>query len=90
MKFFVVAKHWLGIILVGLLFIIAFSITRVHPEPVHLGWQTPWATQGQLVMGLKHTNIPELVGIGLDFFGFAHQHLPQWPTPAAACVKQLP
>lgn len=44
----------------------------VKAEPIRLGWQVPWATQGQLVMGLKYTNIPELVGIELDFAGFSY------------------
>jgi ABC-type nitrate/sulfonate/bicarbonate transport system substrate-binding protein len=41
-------------------------------ERVRLGWQTPWATQGQLVMALKHSNIPELAGSDLDYLGFAY------------------
>jgi ABC-type nitrate/sulfonate/bicarbonate transport system substrate-binding protein len=40
--------------------------------PIRLGWQTPWATQGQLVMGLKHTNIPALTGIRLQPIGFSY------------------
>lgn len=41
-------------------------------KPIRLGWQVPWATQGQIVMGLKYTNIPKLVGIELDFAGFSY------------------
>jgi ABC-type nitrate/sulfonate/bicarbonate transport system substrate-binding protein len=44
----------------------------VYGEPIRLGWQTPWATQGQLVMGLKHTNIPELVDVDIEFVGFSY------------------
>ena len=41
-------------------------------QPVRLGWQIPWATQGQLVMGLKYTNIPQLTGINLAYTGFSY------------------
>ena len=41
-------------------------------QAIRLGWQVPWATQGQLVMGLKHTNIPELTGIELEYVGFTY------------------
>ncbi len=41
-------------------------------DTLRLGWQVPWATQGQLVMGLKHTNIPEMVGLNIDYVGFAY------------------
>ncbi len=41
-------------------------------KPIRLGWHVPWATQGQLVMGLKYTNIPKLVAIELDFIGFSY------------------
>jgi hypothetical protein len=39
---------------------------------IRLGWQVPWATQGQLVMGLKHTNIASLLGLELTYVGFAY------------------
>jgi ABC-type nitrate/sulfonate/bicarbonate transport system substrate-binding protein len=42
------------------------------PVPIRLGWQIPWATQGQLVMGLAHTNIPELTGIRIRPIGFSY------------------
>lgn len=40
--------------------------------PIRLGWQLPWATQGQLVMGLQHTNIPELNSLDINYVGFAY------------------
>lgn len=40
--------------------------------PIRLGWQVPWATQGQLVMGLEHTNIPALTGIEIQPVGFTY------------------
>ena len=54
-------------------------------EPIRLGWQTPWATQGQLVMGLKHTNIPELVDVELEFVGFSYGA----PLNQAALARQV-
>jgi ABC-type nitrate/sulfonate/bicarbonate transport system substrate-binding protein len=39
---------------------------------LRLGWQIPWATQGQLVMALKHSNIPELTELNLEYPGFAY------------------
>lgn len=40
--------------------------------PIRLGWQIPWATQGQLVMGLTHTNIPALTGVEIQPVGFSY------------------
>ena len=40
-------------------------------DTLRLGWQTPWATQGQLVAVMQRTNIPELVGLDLRYVGFA-------------------
>lgn len=53
------------------------ALSALHPstvraEPIRLGWQVPWATQGQLVMGLKNTNIPKLVGIDITYSGFTY------------------
>ncbi|MDB4304197.1 ABC transporter substrate-binding protein [Desulfosarcina sp.] len=39
---------------------------------IRLGWQVPWATQGQLVMGLQHTNIPQLNNLNINYVGFAY------------------
>jgi ABC-type nitrate/sulfonate/bicarbonate transport system substrate-binding protein len=50
----------------------AWHSTSASAEPIRLGWQIPWATQGQLVMGLKHTNIPKLAGIDLAYPGFTY------------------
>lgn len=40
--------------------------------PVRIGWQTSWATQGQMAMVLKKTNILELNGLRGDFKGFTY------------------
>jgi len=36
---------------------------------VRIGWQVPWATQGQLVQILKHTDILERNGLSAEFIG---------------------
>lgn len=38
--------------------------------PIRIGWQTPWATQGQVVQVLKHTNALALHGVQGQFKGF--------------------
>lgn len=39
---------------------------------LRLGWQVTWATQGQIVMGLKRTNVQELTGQKIAFAPFAY------------------
>lgn len=60
--------------LLSVLFLLAGATSQAFAEspPIRLGWQVPWATQGQLVMALKHTNIPEIAGVELDYAGFSY------------------
>jgi len=37
---------------------------------IKIGWQVPWATEGQLVQSLKHTDILKNNGLAADFKGF--------------------
>lgn len=57
-------------------FLLGFVFAAPHaaaaPETLRLGWQTPWATQGQLVSVLQRTNIPDLVGLDLQYTGFSY------------------
>jgi ABC-type nitrate/sulfonate/bicarbonate transport system substrate-binding protein len=39
---------------------------------IRIGWQIPWATQGQLTQILKHTDILEKNGLQGDFKGFSY------------------
>ena len=48
------------------------AIAAAEPVPVRIGWQTSWATQGQMAMVLKKTNILELNGLRGDFRGFTY------------------
>lgn len=41
-------------------------------EALRIGWQVPWATEGQIVMALKHTNISQVVGSSWNFVGFTY------------------
>lgn len=42
------------------------------PLPIVIGWQIPWATEGQLVQALKHTDILKNNGLKGDFKGFSY------------------
>jgi ABC-type nitrate/sulfonate/bicarbonate transport system substrate-binding protein len=56
-------------------FIILLIVLAALPAaaaPIRLGWQVPWATQGQLVMGITRTNIPALTGIQIEPVGFSY------------------
>lgn len=46
--------------------------TAPAAEPLRIGWQTPWATQGQLVAVLQKTNIAQLVDLDLSYVGFPY------------------
>jgi ABC-type nitrate/sulfonate/bicarbonate transport system substrate-binding protein len=37
---------------------------------IRIGWQVPWATQGQVVQVLKHTDVLDLNGLKAEFKGF--------------------
>jgi ABC-type nitrate/sulfonate/bicarbonate transport system substrate-binding protein len=41
-------------------------------DRIRIGWQVPWATQGQVVQVLKHTNLLALNGLAGDFKGFSY------------------
>jgi sulfonate transport system substrate-binding protein len=53
------------------LLILLFSNTLWAAEPVkvRIGWQVPWALQGQLVQVLKHTDILKKNGLEAEFVG---------------------
>lgn len=61
----------ISLLLALLIMAISFQ-TQAEKKSIRLGWQVPWATQGQLVMGLKNTNLPELNGIKIEFIGFSY------------------
>jgi len=61
---------WLGLTSLG--WVVTGPAAADQNSQIRLGWQIPWATQGQLVMGLKYTNITNLVGLSVDYIGFAY------------------
>ena len=41
-------------------------------QSIRVGWQTQWAVQGQIVMGLTETTIPDRLGLNIVPVGFAY------------------
>lgn len=58
------------LVLVGLAALLSCGGASPQPGMVRVGWQTPWATQGQVVQVLKHTNALELHGLKAEYKGF--------------------
>ncbi|MDJ0631450.1 MAG: hypothetical protein QNJ44_24575 [Rhodobacter sp.] len=55
------------------LFLFASTMqTQAEERKVRVGWQIPWATQGQIVQALKHTNILNEVNLTAEFVGFSY------------------
>jgi ABC-type nitrate/sulfonate/bicarbonate transport system substrate-binding protein len=68
-----VASGWIIVVLLSMWLPSPSSTwAQQAAEPIRLGWQTTWATQGQVVMALRYTDISELAGIRLNFAGFAY------------------
>lgn len=52
-----------------LLFLFSNALWATEPIKVRIGWQVPWALQGQLVQILKHTDILKKNGLEAEFVG---------------------
>ncbi len=52
-----------------LLIPVLFASMVATAKPIRVGWQIPWAVQGQLVQILKHTEILKSEGIEVEFIG---------------------
>ncbi len=69
---------FVGIIVLGSIFSILLKERESTDSAVknltqiRIGWQTPWATQGQLTQVLKHTDILKNNHIVGDFKGFSY------------------
>jgi ABC-type nitrate/sulfonate/bicarbonate transport system substrate-binding protein len=59
-------------VLLKCFFMVLMIASTAAAAPIRLGWQVPWATQGQLVMGLTRTNIPALTGVEIEPVGFSY------------------
>lgn len=68
-----------------LVVLVGTSTAVTASDTLRLGWQIPWATQGQLVMGLKHTNIPEMLDLNIEYIGFTYGG----PLNRAALAKEV-
>lgn len=74
-------KLFAGVLLIGIVLALLVLITptfikKVLPEKVEIsniriGWQIPWATEGQLTEVLKNTNVLQKNGLKGDFKGFS-------------------
>jgi len=53
-------------------FCLGCNSERAATGNVRVGWQIPWATQGQVVQVLKHTTVLELNGLQAEFKGFSY------------------
>jgi ABC-type nitrate/sulfonate/bicarbonate transport system substrate-binding protein len=74
------------LLVLGSIFLI-FNSKQENEEltTLRMGWQTPWATQGQLTQILKHTSILEDNGLQGDFKGFSSGA----PLNEAALAKEV-
>jgi len=50
----------------------AAPVRAGDPVPIRIGWQTSWATQGQMAAILKNSNLLELNGLKGEFKGFPY------------------
>lgn len=48
---------------------LATNIHAAGPTKIRIGWQIPWATQGQIIQIWKHTDILKKNGIEAEFIG---------------------
>ena len=48
------------------------AVPAASAQPARVGWQVPWATEGQVVSAIKHTNIRQLVGLDMTFVDFTY------------------
>jgi len=48
------------------------DVNQKNGTPLRIGWQTGWATQGQLAQVLQHTDILDRHGLNADFKGFSY------------------
>jgi ABC-type nitrate/sulfonate/bicarbonate transport system substrate-binding protein len=63
------------LVLVGGFWLIATQeepLLHKNAQIIRLGWQVPWATQGQLVQVMKHTDILNKNDLNVQFTGFDH------------------
>lgn len=75
-KSFLLLLIFVAVLAVALAAYVYFVKLKPNSEPtaepltkIRIGWQIPWATQGQLVQILKHTDILKNNGLAAEFIG---------------------
>lgn len=81
----IVAVIFIFIVLGGLYLILNSKQENSDLTSIRIGWQIPWATQGQLTQILKHTDILKDNGLQGDFKGFSYGG----PLNEAALAKEV-
>ncbi len=60
------------IVVIVILGVLLYPKSLSSDSTIRIGWQIPWATQGQLTQILKNTDILENNGLNGDFKGFSY------------------
>jgi len=81
----IIAIIFIFIVLGGLYLIFNTKQENSDLTSIRIGWQIPWATQGQLTQILKHTDILKDNGLQGDFKGFSYGG----PLNEAALAKEV-
>lgn len=81
----IIAIIFIFIVLGGLYLIFNTKQENSDLTSIIIGWQIPWATQGQLTQILKHTDILKDNGLQGDFKGFSYGG----PLNEAALAKEV-
>jgi ABC-type nitrate/sulfonate/bicarbonate transport system substrate-binding protein len=68
-KLMVLCSAMLAILVLG-----ACSAENAAEEttPIRIGWQIPWATQGQIVQSMVNSNVLDLNGLSAEYKGFSY------------------
>ena len=61
-----------GLLLFATLGLLSCTKEPSGSEPLIVGWQPPWANQGQLVAILKHTDLLDKAGVKVNFVPFTY------------------
>ena len=81
----IIAIIFIFIVLGGLYLIFNTKQENSDLTSIRIGWQIPWATEGQLTQILKHTDILKDNGLQGDFKGFSYGG----PLNEAALAKEV-
>ncbi len=79
------------LVLCGIIAIMMVSFLLMTPQTtsdkmnIRVGWQIPWATEGQLVQVMKHNELLEKEGFTPEYIGFTYGG----PLNEAALAKKV-